>query len=134
MFETTYFVLSPSYHGATLLAKLLNAHPELTALGDTYPSNAFDQVCGCGEYVSACPFWQGIKKDTDAARHGERTRNMLAEMDPMTVAELRPYFDQEWHFMGNKQLFDFDGTVFSIHHKVSAVRSRIINTICSGIL
>ena len=47
MFTKTFFVLSPSYHGATLLSKLLNAHPEVTALGDTYPSNQFDQICGC---------------------------------------------------------------------------------------
>lgn len=44
MFEKTYFTLSPSYYGATLLAKLINGHPELTALRDTYLSNAFDQV------------------------------------------------------------------------------------------
>lgn len=63
MFDKTYFILSPSYHGATLLAKLINAHPQLTALGDTYPSNAFDQVCGCGEHVSACTFWRAVKSD-----------------------------------------------------------------------
>lgn len=69
MFEKAYFVLSPSYHGATLLSKLINAHPDLTALGDTYPSNAFDQICGCGEYVSACPFWQAVKVDVDTERY-----------------------------------------------------------------
>src|SRR5680860_1773785 len=60
IFDKTFFVLSPSYHGATLLAKLINAHPEVTALGDTMPSNRFDQVCGCGTRVSACHFWQAI--------------------------------------------------------------------------
>lgn len=69
MFENTYFVLSPSYHGATLLSKLINAHPELTALGDTFPSNAFDQVCGCGERVSKCPFWQAVKSDVGGERY-----------------------------------------------------------------
>ena len=78
MFEKAFFVLSPSYHGATLLAKLINGHPELTALGDTYPSNAFDQVCGCGKRVSACPFWQAVKADVGAERHPD-TRVMLPQ-------------------------------------------------------
>lgn len=77
MFEKTYFVLAPSFHGATLLAKLLNAHPEVTTLGDTYPSNAFDQTCGCGEPVSRCPFWQAIKADTGAEKYEAHTRLML---------------------------------------------------------
>jgi hypothetical protein len=78
MFEKTYFVLSPSYHGATLLSKLINAHPELTALGDTYPSNTFDQICGCGERVSQCEFWRAIKADVGAERY-PRTRVMLPQ-------------------------------------------------------
>lgn len=78
MFEKAYFVLSPSYHGATLLSKLINAHPELTALGDTYPANAFDQVCGCGERVSRCPFWQGVKADVGAGCY-PNTRVMLPQ-------------------------------------------------------
>ena len=77
MFEKTYIVLSPSYHGATLLSKLLNAHPEITALGDTYPSNAFDQTCGCGKRVSRCPFWQAVKADTGAKGHDGPARMML---------------------------------------------------------
>ena len=76
MFEKTFFVLAPSYHGATLLAKLHNAHPDLTALGDTYPSHAFDQVCGCGERVSRCPFWQAVKAEVCAERY-PGTRMML---------------------------------------------------------
>jgi hypothetical protein len=78
MFEQAYFVLSPSYHGATLLSKLINAHPELTALGVTYPSNGFDQVCGCGKKVSECPFWQAIKADVGAERY-PGTRVMLPQ-------------------------------------------------------
>lgn len=78
MFEKAFFVLSPSYHGATLLAKLINAHPEVTALGDTYPSNAFDQICGCGEEVSDCSFWQAVKADVRADRYPD-TRMMLPQ-------------------------------------------------------
>lgn len=69
MFTRTFFVLSPSYHGATLLAKLINAHPEATSLGDTYPSNRYDQLCGCGARVSDCHFWQDVKERVGAYRH-----------------------------------------------------------------
>ena len=60
MFDRNFFVLAPSFHGATILSKLLNAHPEVVSLGDTYPSRNFDQICGCGNYVSQCPFWIGV--------------------------------------------------------------------------
>ena len=60
-FNKRFFVLCPSFHGATLVAKLLNAHPEVSSLGDTYPSNAFDQTCGCGALVSECGFWTSVK-------------------------------------------------------------------------
>ena len=54
------FVLCPSYHGATLLSLLLNLHPEISSLGDTFPTREFDQRCSCGEKVSQCRFWQEI--------------------------------------------------------------------------
>jgi hypothetical protein len=59
-------MLSPSFHGATLLAKLVNAHPNAVCLGDTYPSNRYDQTCGCGNTVSNCEFWQTIKRSLGA--------------------------------------------------------------------
>ncbi len=62
MFRRRYFVLSPSFHGATLLAKLVNAHPKAICLGDTYPSNRHDFTCGCGNKVLDCEFWQTIKR------------------------------------------------------------------------
>lgn len=69
MFERNYFVLSPSFHGATLLAKLVNAHPDVIHLGDTYPSNSFDQSCGCGARVTDCNFWVTIRKRVEAERY-----------------------------------------------------------------
>lgn len=69
MFERRYFVVAPSFHGATLLSKLLNDHPAIVSLGDTYPSNRFDQVCGCGMYVSECPFWQTVFELLGAERY-----------------------------------------------------------------
>lgn len=55
-----YFVLAPSFHGATALAQLLNNHSNVSCLGDTTPRTEYDQTCGCGSKVSACEFWQYI--------------------------------------------------------------------------
>ena len=43
---------------------------------------------------------------------------------PMTVAELRPYFDQEWHFMGNSSLFRFDGMIHRSRHDLGSSKGR----------
>jgi hypothetical protein len=69
VFERCYFVLAPNFHGATLLSKLLNAHPDVASLGDTYPSNQFDQLCGCGRKVSECLFWQEVGNRVGAERY-----------------------------------------------------------------
>lgn len=70
-FDRRYFVLAPSFHGSTLLAKLLNAHTQVVYLGDTYPTNGYDQVCGCGLHISACPFWRAVKEAVGAARYAD---------------------------------------------------------------
>jgi sulfotransferase family protein len=54
-----YFVLAPSFHGATLLALLLGNHPDLVALGDTNPSRP-DAWCSCGRRLADCPVWAAI--------------------------------------------------------------------------
>jgi hypothetical protein len=56
------FVLCPSYHGATLLALLLNNHTKISSLGDAVPRKTYDQRCACGKLVSQCEFWQKIEK------------------------------------------------------------------------
>ena len=62
------FVVCPSYHGATLLALLLNNHSKVTALGDTLPHRGAAHVCACGEPVDRCSFWQGISRCLDTSR------------------------------------------------------------------
>ncbi|ROO32504.1 hypothetical protein [Salinisphaera orenii] len=63
MFKKVIFVLCPSFHGATLLARLLGAHPAITALGDTYPKQHLPENCGCGKQVRDCPFWQRVDRE-----------------------------------------------------------------------
>ena len=65
------FVVCPSYHGATLLACLLNNHTHLSALGDTIPKKlSFDKkrTCVCGRSLPTCPFWSGLQ---DRVRPGQ---------------------------------------------------------------
>lgn len=54
------FVLCPPYHGATLLAVLLNNHKAITSLGDAVPTKDFIQTCSCGESVVNCGFWNEL--------------------------------------------------------------------------
>ena len=72
MFERRYFIVAQSFHGTTLLSKLLNDHPGIISLGDTYPSNQLDQVCGCGQRVSQCEFWRRIAERVGAERYREQ--------------------------------------------------------------
>jgi hypothetical protein len=62
------FVVCPSYHGATLLALLLNNHSQISALGDMLPLRSVDQICACGRRISECDFWQEITARVNAER------------------------------------------------------------------
>jgi hypothetical protein len=62
------FVVCPSYHGATVLAFLLNKHPLLSCLGDTLPWTDLNQSCSCGARVSDCDFWQEVRRRAGADR------------------------------------------------------------------
>jgi hypothetical protein len=61
---TRAFVLCPSFHGATLFARLLADHPAIVYLGDTNPASD-DEACSCGRTVGECPFWQGLRVALD---------------------------------------------------------------------
>ena len=62
------FVVCPSYHGATLLALLLNNHSQFTALGDTLPHRGAGHVCACGAPVDDCTFWHKVSRELDTSR------------------------------------------------------------------
>lgn len=71
-----YFVLCPGFQGATLISLILNNHSQLFALGDTNPTRRYDQRCACGERVSLCNFWQGLRRHADTDRF-KSYENML---------------------------------------------------------
>lgn len=61
-----------SYSGATLLAFLLNAHPQIASIGEMnglIPSEDPETyLCSCGKPIKACEFWQSIVREM--ARRG----------------------------------------------------------------
>jgi hypothetical protein len=62
------YVAGTGYSGSTLLAFLLNAHPELASVGEpTGPYAGWDDQaryrCSCGSELADCAFWQRISKE-----------------------------------------------------------------------
>ena len=83
------FVLCPSYHGATLLSCLLNNHSEITALGDTLPPRRLldRAVCGCGQLVAECEFWQDLEARANPAQ--EYRDDLLLPLYPVVLENER---------------------------------------------
>ncbi|MFA5592446.1 MAG: sulfotransferase [Micavibrio sp.] len=84
-----YFILGPSYHGAPVLARELNAHPSILCLGTGNPAKGEETPCSCGAPVSACPFWtkvaQGLNELGDD--DGEFYRHYLPRHPVITARE-----------------------------------------------
>lgn len=59
-------VATSAYSGATLLAFLLGAHPQIATIGEMdglIPSEDPDEYrCSCGKRIRACEFWQLVSK------------------------------------------------------------------------
>lgn len=47
-------------------------------------------------------------------------------VEPRSLEQLQARFEQEWHFMGNAQLFGFDGVVKRKHREVPKTERRVI--------
>ena len=57
------YILGASHSGSTLLALLLNAHPDVTTMGESAPSNIGDidtYRCSCGKIFNECLFWKSV--------------------------------------------------------------------------
>ena len=87
------FVMAPSYHSSTLLALLLNNHPDITCLGDTLPHRRVykDQNCGCKRKVRDCPFWQEVSRRLDADRFAHCDFLIPAYPQVVTSYRVNPY-------------------------------------------
>jgi len=57
------YILGASHSGSTLLALLLNAHPDITTIGETAPGSIGDvgtYRCSCGRLIKECSFWANV--------------------------------------------------------------------------
>ncbi len=58
------YIMGASHSGSTLLTLLLNAHPEITTIGelDTHGIGNLDGYrCSCRSLLMECPFWQKVR-------------------------------------------------------------------------
>ena len=59
---------------------------------------------------------------------GSKTDKVLAKLfdfigvTKMGIGELRTYFDQTWHFMGNASQFRFNGQLYVSRHELSGLQ------------
>ena len=59
------YILGASHSGSTLLALLLNAHPDVATIGETSPGKMGDvdtYRCSCGRVIKDCPFWAKVAR------------------------------------------------------------------------
>lgn len=57
------YILGASHSGSTLLSMLLNAHPDITTIGETAPGRMGDvdtYRCSCGQLIQECSFWANV--------------------------------------------------------------------------
>jgi hypothetical protein len=63
--DTLVYILSASHSGSTLLAMLLNAHPDVCSVGElkaTHLGDAERYRCSCGQLIRQCPFWSRVSE------------------------------------------------------------------------
>ncbi len=57
------YILSASHSGSTLLAMLLNSHPDVCSVGELKATSLGDPdkyLCSCGTRIKECSFWNNI--------------------------------------------------------------------------
>jgi len=60
------YLLAASHSGSTLLALLLNGHPDLCSVGELKVNSLGDVTryrCSCGNFILECPFWTAVTRD-----------------------------------------------------------------------
>jgi hypothetical protein len=60
------YILAASHSGSTLLAMLLNAHPEVCTVGELKATSLGDPEryrCSCRQLIRDCSFWQAVTQD-----------------------------------------------------------------------
>lgn len=64
------YILAASHSGSTLLAMLLNSHPEICSVGELKVGALGDldnYLCSCRRKIVACPFWSQVREEMHKA-------------------------------------------------------------------
>ena len=79
-----------SFSGATLIALLLGAHPEISTVGEMNGLRDVDvdtYLCSCGEKIVECEFWQSATEKM----HGQGFAFDIGNFDTRFVFDDRPF-------------------------------------------
>jgi hypothetical protein len=78
------YILGASHSGSTLLAMLLNAHPDIATIGETSPGTMGDSDtyrCSCGELIKDCLFWKNVIRKMRAKHSDFRLDNFRTRFE-----------------------------------------------------
>lgn len=66
-------IQTSAFSGATLLARLLGAHPQIATVGEMDGLIAREDpqtyLCSCGEKIRECSFWRAVQREMEARGH-----------------------------------------------------------------
>jgi hypothetical protein len=95
--QNVAYILAASHSGSTLLAMLLNAHPDVVTVGELKATNLGDVTryrCSCGKLIRECRFWasvsQGMTERGVPFDIGEARTDFRAGVSAYTRWLLRP--------------------------------------------
>ena len=101
------FVLCPSFHGASLLAILLNNHSEVISLGDTMPTRKTEGFyCSCGPLITDCIFWSHIE-DTQIPYNHSRSEHIAPLLPDLSVSTIERINRLNQHFQRFFSIWNF---------------------------
>jgi hypothetical protein len=91
------FIVSPSYHGSTLLSLLLQNHSQVSSLGDANLPRGSKTTCSCGQRVYECDFWQALTAQLDTSRYAKVPTMLPMLPRPLTRRKLEGYPTRVFH-------------------------------------
>jgi len=101
------FVLCPSFHGASLLAILLNNHSKIISLGDTIPTRKTeDFYCSCGPLIKNCIFWNHIE-ETQIPYNHSRSEHIAPLLPDLSVSTIERINRLNEHFQKYFSIWNF---------------------------
>ena len=109
------FVLCPSFHGASLLAILLNNHPSILSLGDTAPARATtDFSCSCGTIIKDCEFWKLIYSSQRYYNHARSDHiiPLLPDLETKSIERINRLNENYRRLLDPWRLVPFAGKKF----------------------